>query len=100
DGVEPVNLGAGSEIRIGELAQLIREEVGYRGELQFDATKPDGQPRRCLDTERAWQEFGFRAETDFRTGIRATIAWYEENRARIEAADPGEHARPQPFLLH
>src|SRR5207249_2773301 len=63
DGAEPVNLGAGSEIRIRELAQLIREEVGYHGALEFDASKPDGQPRRCLDVERAWSEFGFRAQT-------------------------------------
>jgi GDP-L-fucose synthase len=84
DHPEPVNLGSGHEIPIRDLALLIREEVGYRGELQFDATKPDGQPRRCLDTERAWREFGFRAETDFRRGIRATIAWYEGHRFQIE----------------
>jgi GDP-L-fucose synthase len=99
DGADPVNLGAGSEIRIGELAQLIREEVGYPGELQFDATKPDGQPRRCLDTERAWQEFGFRAETDFRVGIRSTIEWYEQNRTGIEWAGAGGHARSEPAVL-
>jgi GDP-L-fucose synthase len=86
DQPEPVNLGSGREIRIKDLAALIREEVGYRGELQFDPTKPDGQPRRCLNIERAWEGFGFRAETDFRTGLRATIDWYEQNRARIEAA--------------
>jgi GDP-L-fucose synthase len=80
DGPEPVNLGFGAEITISDLALLIREELGYRGRLQFDPSKPDGQPRRRLDVERALSEFGFRAETDLRTGIRATIAWYERNR--------------------
>jgi GDP-L-fucose synthase len=78
DGGEPVNLGSGREIRIKDLALLIREEVGYRGELHFDAARPDGQPRRCLDTERARREFGFRAETELRAGLQATIAWYEQ----------------------
>jgi len=84
DAPEPVNLGSGIEIRIRDLAQLICEEVDYRGELVFDTTKPDGQPRRCLDVERAWRAFGFRAETDFRTGLRGTIAWYEQHRARSQ----------------
>ena len=78
DQPEPVNLGTGSEINIKALALLIREEVGYTGELEFDSSKPDGQPRRCLDSERALAAFGFRAETDLRTGIRATVKWYEE----------------------
>jgi GDP-L-fucose synthase len=94
DGADPVNLGSGSEIRIRELARLIREEVGYHGELHFDATKPDGQPRRCLDVERARRAFGFRAETDFRTGLRATIDWFEQSRA--SAADPSRSPIPHP----
>jgi GDP-L-fucose synthase len=90
DAADPVNLGSGSEIRIKDLALLIREEVGYRGELVFDTTKPDGQPRRCLDVERAARAFGFRAETDFRTGLRATIEWYEHSPERTQpaAAEP------------
>jgi GDP-L-fucose synthase len=84
DSGEPVNLGSGREIRIKDLALLIREEVGYSGELQFDATKPDGQPRRCLDTERAWREFGFRAETELRAGLRSTIECYEQQCSQPE----------------
>ncbi len=92
DGAEPVNLGSGREIRIRDLAMLIREQAGYSGELRFDSSRPDGQPRRCLDCQRAYREFGFRAETDFRAGLRATIDWYEEHRARSQ--DPvGDHAR-------
>lgn len=76
NGPEPVNLGAGFEISIADLAVLIKELVGFDGELVYDASKPDGQPRRMLDTSRAYQEFGFRAATDFRTGLRRTIDWY------------------------
>lgn len=95
EGAEPINLGSGSEIRIKDLALLIRESVGYRGELEFDATKPDGQPRRCLDVERAWRSFGFRAETSFRQGLRATIDWYEQNHSAI-AESPGVSADALP----
>ncbi len=80
DGARPVNLGSGMEIAIRDLAQIIREETGYPGELVWDSSRPDGQPRRCLDTSRAESDFGFRAETDFRTGLRETIRWYMENR--------------------
>jgi GDP-L-fucose synthase len=76
DGREPVNLGAGREITIRELAELIAHETGFRGRLVWDASKPDGQPRRCLDTTRAEQLFGFRARTDFLDGLRRTIEWY------------------------
>jgi GDP-L-fucose synthase len=84
EGPEPINLGSGREISIRDLALLIRERVGYTGDLVFDHTKPDGQPRRCLDCQRAHDAFGFRAETDFREGIQATIDWYEANRSRPE----------------
>lgn len=79
DGVEPVNLGTGQEIAIRELATLIAAEVGFKGEIIWDATQPNGQPRRCLDTERAEREFGFRASVDFREGLRRTIAWYRRS---------------------
>jgi GDP-L-fucose synthase len=80
DGVEPVNIGAGFEISIRDLAALIAQLTGYRGRLTFDRTKPDGQPRRSLDTSAAERAFGFRATTDFRDGLRRTIAWYREHR--------------------
>jgi GDP-L-fucose synthase len=75
-GTEPVNLGSGREITIAELTALIAELVGFRGEIQWDRTKPDGQPRRWLDTSRAEREFGFRAGTDLRQGLERTIDWY------------------------
>ena len=80
DKPEPVNLGAGFEISIADLADMIRELVGYDGRVVYDATKPDGQPRRMLDTTLAFEEFGFRAETDFREGLRRTIDWFVRNR--------------------
>jgi GDP-L-fucose synthase len=80
-GEEPVNLGTGSEIRVRELAVLIAEVVGYRGELVQDPTKPDGQPRRCLDTSRALQHFGFRAHMDFRRGLEETVRWFRASRS-------------------
>jgi GDP-L-fucose synthase len=85
DGPDPVNLGSGREISIRELATLIREEVGYPGVLEFDPSMPDGQPRRCLDCRRADESFGFRAETSFQEGVRATIDWYEKNRSHVAA---------------
>jgi GDP-L-fucose synthase len=80
DGEEPVNLGTGREIYIRELAQMIAEEVGFRGEIVWDSSKPNGQPRRCLDTSRAERFFGFRAKFDLRQGIRETIAWFNAHR--------------------
>ncbi len=82
DGEEPVNLGAGFEIRIDELAQLIARLMGFSGEIRFDPSKPDGQPRRSLDTTRAERLFGFRAETSFEDGMAKTIAWYRQQRPR------------------
>jgi GDP-L-fucose synthase len=87
DSSEPVNLGSGQEIMIRDLAHLIADLVGYKGRIDLDPTKPNGQPRRCLDVTRAEREFGFRAKTDFRTGLRETIAWYEEHgRAALTAS--------------
>jgi GDP-L-fucose synthase len=80
---EPVNVGSGVEIRIKELAELIAELTGFQGRLSWDSTKPDGQPRRCLDTSRAAHAFGFRARTDFRQGLMRTIDWYRQHRHRV-----------------
>jgi GDP-L-fucose synthase len=80
DKPDPVNLGAGREISIKKLAHLIAELCGFRGEFRWDTSKPDGQPRRCLDVSRAEREFGFKAEVSFEDGLRRTIQWYRENR--------------------
>ena len=80
EGPEPMNLGSGQEISIGELVNLICELTGYRGEVRWDATMPDGQPRRCLDTSMADRALGWRARTPFREGLRRTIEWFEGNR--------------------
>jgi len=80
DGADPVNLGRGEEIAIRDLARLIAEKTGYRGDIVWDATKPNGQPRRMLDVSRAEREFGFRARTSFEDGLAKTIAWYEASR--------------------
>jgi GDP-L-fucose synthase len=81
DRPEPVNIGAGFEISIRALAALIVELTGFSGRLVFDPTKPDGQPRRSLDTSRARDEFGFRATTEFREGLRRTIDWYRTQKS-------------------
>ncbi len=75
---DAVNIGSGNEITIADLVETICELCGFTGELRWDASKPDGQPRRCLDTQRAYEKFGFKAETDFRAGLAETIAWYRE----------------------
>jgi len=76
---EPVNIGAGFEISIKDLAEFICDLTGFDGEIEWDASKPDGQPRRCLDTSKAQEEFGFEARTGFREGLKKTIDWYREN---------------------
>jgi len=76
DKPEPVNIGAGFEISIKDLTYLIAELVGFKGKIVWDASKPDGQPRRCLDTTKATKEFGFQAKTDFKKGLTETIQWY------------------------
>jgi GDP-L-fucose synthase len=80
DGDDPVNLGVGQEITIRELVELIARLTRFEGEIRWDATKPDGQPRRALDTSRARERFGFVAGTPFEDGLRATIEWYEATR--------------------
>jgi nucleoside-diphosphate-sugar epimerase len=78
---EPVNIGSGREVLIRDLVELIAELCGYDGELRWDHSKPDGQPRRCLDTSRARERFGFTATTSLEDGLRQTIRWYEEHRS-------------------
>ncbi len=73
---EPVNLGSGFEISIKELSNLIRDEIGWKGKVVWDTTKPNGQPKRRFDSARAQKEFGFRASTPFKEGIRKTVEWY------------------------
>jgi GDP-L-fucose synthase len=73
---DPVNVGTGREIRIHDLATLIAKDIGYEGEILYDASKPDGQPSRQLDVTKAFEEFGFSASMDFQEGLRRTIAWY------------------------
>jgi GDP-L-fucose synthase len=79
DGAEPVNLGVGQEITIRDLVTLIGRLVDFDGEIRWDPTKPDGQPRRALDTSRARELLGFTARTEFEDGLRATIDWYREH---------------------
>ena len=79
DGPDPVNVGSGMEISIKDLVHLIAQLIGFEGEIVWDASKPNGQPRRSLDTSRAEQLFGFRARTPFEEGLRRTIAWYQQH---------------------
>jgi len=80
DGAEPVNIGTGQEISVKRLAELIAGLVGFRGALRWDTARPNGQPRRCLDTTRAAELFGFRARTEFVAGLTRTIDWYRTRR--------------------
>ncbi len=79
DSSEPVNLGTNNEISIRNLVELICELMDFEGEIFWETDKPNGQPRRCLDTSRAQNEFGFSALTDFKSGLKNTINWYREN---------------------
>lgn len=81
DGRDPVNLGSGEEMSIRELASVIAAETGFDGKIVWDASKPDGQPRRALDVTRAAELFGFRARVRFAEGLRRTIEWYRATRA-------------------
>jgi GDP-L-fucose synthase len=76
-----VNLGAGFEIQVRDLVKLICRVMGFRGEIRWDTAKPDGQPRRSLDTSRAERLFGFRAAVGFEDGLRRTIDWYRQQRS-------------------
>jgi len=86
---EPVNLGTGHEMTIAEIVARVKACVGFTGRVVWDASKPNGQPRRRLDTERARREFGFVARTPFDAGLRATVDWYLESRR--QAAAPAQH---------
>jgi len=83
DTPEPINLGTGSEVSIKTLVETIARLTGFQGEIRWDATKPDGQPRRCLDTARAERLLGFKAQVSLEEGLRRTIAWYEANRGQV-----------------
>lgn len=76
--IDPVNIGTGHEIKIKDLAHLISDLIGYTGQIIFDAAKPEGQMRRKLDVTKAQKEFGFKAKTDLKQGLKKTIEWYEE----------------------
>lgn len=82
DKPDPVNLGTGQEITIKQLVNLIAQLSGFKGQIVWDTTKPDGQPRRCLDTSKAKREFGFTAKTDLLTGIQKTVDWYRNKAVR------------------
>jgi GDP-L-fucose synthase len=86
DGSEPVNLGTGEEISIRELAELIAELTGFVGEIEWDTSMPNGQPRRSLDASRARELFGFEARTPLREGLERTIAWFREHAGAVAAA--------------
>jgi GDP-L-fucose synthase len=89
---DPVNLGSGTEITIRDLVDLIRELTGFKGEIHWDASKPDGQPKRRLDVERAKKEFGFEARMPFRKGLEKTIQWYQEHAGKSKKPeDSGQH---------
>ena len=75
-GPEPINIGTGKEITVADLAKEIAEQMGYEGEIIYDPSRPDGQPRRCLDTQRAKDRLGFEAKTDLQTGLKQTIEWF------------------------
>ncbi len=78
DKAAPVNLGTGNEVTIKRLVEIIAELTGFQGEIVWDRSKPDGQPRRCLATSRAKEEFGFEAKTDLAVGLKKTIEWYSK----------------------
>ena len=90
---DPVNLGAGFEMSIKELAELIARLTGFTGEFVWNTSQPDGQPRRSLDTSRAERLFGFRATTTFEDGLARTIDWYRSERTRTVAATAGVEVR-------
>ncbi len=83
NGCEPVNIGAGFEITIKELVEKIAKLTGFKGQIRWDSSKPDGQPRRCLDTSQAKKLFGFKAKTSFDAGLKATIQWYQESKNKL-----------------
>lgn len=89
DGAAPVNIGSGEEISIRELAARICNVCDFDGEIRWDPSRPDGQPRRCLDTSRAWNEFGFKASTPLREGLQETVEWYLRTQTNLDQAADG-----------
>jgi GDP-L-fucose synthase len=87
DGAEPVNLGTGVETSIRELADTVAELTGFTGEIRWDTSMPNGQPRRALDASKAEQLFGFRAQTPLREGLQKTISWYRDSSLRDESLE-------------
>ncbi len=85
-GCQPVNVGVGQEISIRRLVGMVQEITGFSGDVVWDQSKPDGQPRRCLDVSIAWKEFGFRAGTGLYEGLRQTVAWYLDHRGLYASA--------------
>ena len=81
DGADPVNLGTAQETTIRDLVSQVARSCDYGGEILWDSTRPDGQPRRCLNTDAAWEGFGFRASTPLEVGLRRTIEGYRETQA-------------------
>ena len=100
DQADPVNIGSGQEITIRELVELVCDVCRFQGKIRWDSTKPDGQPRRCLDTSRAAAEFGFRASTSLVDGLRETVAWYEaEARGTLGQTSPAGHTAPADVVV-
>jgi len=92
---DPVNIGAGFEISIKDLVNLIAKLTGFKGKIIWDKTKPDGQPRRCLDISRARREFSFKAKTQFEEGLKKTIEWYKcvKVGSGLDLSDPTTNSR-------
>jgi len=90
---DPVNLGNGREVVIKDLVETIARLTGYQGEIKWQSDKPDGQPRRQLDTTRAFDKFGFRAQTSLEDGLRKTIDWYEKRSLESEVASLESQAK-------
>lgn len=88
DSPEPMNLGNGREVTIKNLTELVAKLSSFKGKITWDPTKPDGQPRRCLDTSRAYETMGFKAQTTLEDGLRNTIDWFEKNRANARLNQP------------
>ena len=97
NGADPVNIGAGFEISIGDLTTLVAELCEFRGRIAWDRSKPNGQPRRCLDTSRAAALFAFRATTELRDGLARTIEWYRARESSYNRAAPHSHSMTLPY---
>ena len=90
---DPINIGTNFEIKIADLAEAIKKECHYEGNIIWDSTKPNGQPRRCLDVSKAREEFNFTASTSFHDGLKETISWYESHKQELEFNSPITHHR-------